>query len=45
MVLERNGRLIVINMTPTYIDDMADLVIHADLAEVLPRIAQACSRG
>ncbi len=45
MVLERNGRLIVINMTPTYIDDMADVVIYADLAEVLPRIAQACARG
>lgn len=45
MVLERNGRLVVINMTPTYIDEMADVVINADLAEVLPRIAQACAGG
>ncbi|MCX7683138.1 MAG: NAD-dependent deacylase [Anaerolineae bacterium] len=45
MVLERNGRLVVINMTPTYVDELADVVIHADLAEVLPRIAQACAGG
>ncbi|MDY7076632.1 MAG: NAD-dependent deacylase [Chloroflexota bacterium] len=36
------GRLIVVNLTPTRIDDIAEVVIHADVAEVLPRIARAC---
>ncbi len=39
------GRLIVINLTPTPIDDLADVVIHGDVAEVLPRIAQACTKS
>ena len=44
-VHERGGRLIVVNLTPTYVDDVAEVVIHADLAQVLPHIAQACVRG
>jgi NAD-dependent deacetylase len=36
------GRLIAVNLTPTYVDDVADVVIRGDVAEVLPRIAQAC---
>ena len=43
LVREQEGRLIVINYTPTYVDDVADVVIHADVAKVLPRIAQACA--
>ncbi len=43
-VNERAGHLIVVNLTPTYIDDVADVVIHADVAEVLPRVARACAR-
>ena len=42
-VRECAGRLIVINLTPTYVDDVAEVVIHADVAEILPRIAQACA--
>jgi NAD-dependent deacetylase len=45
LVREQEGHLVVINYTPTYVDDMADVVIHADVAEVLPRIAQACAGG
>jgi NAD-dependent deacetylase len=44
-VRERAGRLIVVNLMPTYIDDIAEVVIRADVTEVLPRIAQACSGG
>jgi len=44
-VREHAGRLIVVNLMPTYIDDIAEVVIHADVTEVLPRIAQACSGG
>ena len=44
-VRERAGRLIVVNLMPTYIDDIAEVVIHADITEVLPRIAQVCSGG
>ncbi|MEA3375790.1 MAG: NAD-dependent deacylase [Chloroflexota bacterium] len=39
----RGGRLIVVNLEPTYVDDAADVVIHGDVARVLPRIAQACN--
>ena len=44
-VRERAGRLIVVNLMPTYVDDIAEVVIHADVTEVLPRIAQVCSGG
>jgi NAD-dependent deacetylase len=45
LVDRRAGRLIVVNLTPTYIDDVAEVVIHADVAEVLPPIARACAGG
>jgi NAD-dependent deacetylase len=45
LVHEHAGHLIVVNLTPTYVDDLADVVIHADVAEVLPRVAQACAEG
>jgi NAD-dependent deacetylase len=41
-VHRQGGRLIVINLTRTIIDDVADVVIHGDTAEVLPRVARAC---
>jgi NAD-dependent deacetylase len=41
-VRERGGRLIVVNLTPTYVDEWADVVIHADVADVLPRIVEQC---
>jgi NAD-dependent deacetylase len=33
------ARLIILNYQPTHLDDRADVLIHADLAEVLPLIA------
>jgi NAD-dependent SIR2 family protein deacetylase len=36
--------LIVINLTPTIADDVADVVIHRDVAEVLPDVVRACQR-
>jgi NAD-dependent deacetylase len=45
IVHEHGGRLVVVNLSPTYVDDVADVVIHADVAEVLPRIARACAGG
>jgi NAD-dependent deacetylase len=43
-VHRHGGRLIVINLAPTPVDDVADVVIRGDLAEVLPRVAGACER-
>jgi NAD-dependent deacetylase len=37
---DHGARLIVINRAPTYIDVRADLIIRADVAAVLPRIAE-----
>ncbi len=36
------ARLILVNLQPTYLDAEADVVLHADVAEMLPQIAQAC---
>jgi NAD-dependent deacetylase len=41
-VYRQGGRLIVVNLTPTIADDVADVVIHGDVAEVLPRVSAAC---
>lgn len=38
----QGGRLIVVNLESTYVDDEADVVIHGDVATVLPSIARAC---
>jgi NAD-dependent deacetylase len=45
LVYDRGGRVIVINLSSTYIDPVADVVICGDVAEVLPRILQACAGG
>jgi NAD-dependent deacetylase len=45
LVREHLGRLIVVNLMPTYVDEIADVVIHADVAEILPRIARVCVGG
>lgn len=41
-VHRNSGRLIVVNLTPTFADDVADVVIHGDVSEILPKIARAC---
>lgn len=37
-VKEHGGSLVLINLEPTSYDKMADVVIHADVADILPRI-------
>ena len=34
------ARLVIVNYQPTYLDEQADVLIHADVAEVLPRIVE-----
>jgi NAD-dependent deacetylase len=41
MALGRGARLVIVNYQPTHLDGRADVLIHADLAEVMPRIADA----
>jgi NAD-dependent deacetylase len=38
---ENGAKLVVINYEPTFIDDLADVVIRANVVEVLPRLAAA----
>ncbi len=40
LALEHGAHLIIVNHTETYLDTRADVVIHADVADVLPRIAE-----
>ncbi len=40
MAIGHGARLIIINYQPTYLDDRADVLIHANVAEVLPRIVE-----
>ena len=39
VAVDRGSRLIIVNYEPTYLDERADVIIHHDVAEVLPRIA------
>jgi NAD-dependent deacetylase len=39
---QHGARLILVNLQPTYMDDQADVTLHADVTDVLPQIAQAC---
>ena len=42
LVAAQNGAaLIIVNHTPTYIDIRADVVLRGDVADIIPRIAQA----
>jgi NAD-dependent deacetylase len=38
---DAGARLIFVNLEPTHLDSLADVVLHADVAEVLPRLAAA----
>jgi NAD-dependent deacetylase len=38
LALQHGARLIIVNYQPTFVDHRADVVIRADVAEVLPRI-------
>jgi NAD-dependent deacetylase len=37
---ETGARLIIVNLEPTFADDIADVVIHDDVVNVLPRLAE-----
>jgi NAD-dependent deacetylase len=39
--LQHGAHLIIINQSPTYIDVRADVLINADVAEILPKITEA----
>lgn len=43
MALNNNAKLILINITPTYIDDHAEVVLYGDVAEIVPAIAEEVS--
>lgn len=44
MLAKQNGaRLIFVNHTPTHLDYLADLAIHADVVDILPQLAAALS--
>jgi len=38
------GKLIFVNLSPTHLDEMADVVIRADVAKALPLLVQAVRR-
>jgi NAD-dependent deacetylase len=40
LALANGARLIIVNYSETHLDDRADVIIRADLAEVLPRLAE-----
>ena len=40
LALDNGAKMVIINHQPTYLDSRADLVIHADVVEVLPRIVE-----
>jgi NAD-dependent deacetylase len=39
LAFENNAMLIIINLTPTYIDENSDVVLHGDVANIVPAIA------
>ena len=39
VALENGARVITINLEPTYMDSLADVVIHADVVDALPKIS------
>jgi NAD-dependent deacetylase len=43
-IRRHGGRLIIVNLMPTYADHIADVVIRQDVSEALPRVAEACQR-
>jgi NAD-dependent deacetylase len=45
VALESGAKAIVVNFEPTCIDDRADVVIHGDVAVVLPAIVDAVKRA
>jgi NAD-dependent deacetylase len=38
--VDNGAKLVIINYQPTFVDEVADVVIHANVVEVLPRIVE-----
>jgi NAD-dependent protein deacetylase/lipoamidase len=45
VAVESGAKAIIVNLEPTCFDDRADIVIHADVAEILPAIVEAVRRA
>ena len=43
LAVDSGAKAIIVNLQPTAFDSRADLVIHGDVAEILPRFVQAAS--
>lgn len=43
LAVDSGARAIIVNLEPTAFDPRADIVIHGDVAEILPRFVQAVS--
>jgi NAD-dependent deacetylase len=43
--LDNGAHLIMVNKTPTYVDERADLIFTSDIAEIIPRIAREVLNG
>ncbi len=41
---EGGGQLILVNLSATHLDELADVVIHADVVDVLPKLAETLSQ-
>jgi len=44
LAVDCGARAIIVNLEPTHFDERADVVIHGDVAEILPRITAATQR-
>jgi len=44
MARRREAKLVIVNFQPTRADSYAEVVIHEDVAEVLPKIAEICQK-
>ena len=44
LAVECGAKAIIVNLQPTQFDAQADVTIHGDVAEILPRIAEAVGR-
>ncbi len=41
LTVEAGGKLIIVNLQNTYLDDKADVIIRADVADALPRLVES----
>jgi NAD-dependent deacetylase len=44
LAVRRGARLLIVNLEPTPYDHLADVVLHADVAKVMPQIVRALQR-